>query len=603
MPICHDGKMPTLQLESTLKRYFGFDTFRENQHDIIEAIMADQDVLAVLPTGSGKSLCYQLPALHKAGTTIVVSPLIALMSDQVGALHAMGVPAVAINSQCSHAEIYHIMSNFSSYKLIYAAPERLLMPDFLDALTRLPIATFVIDEAHCISQWGHAFRPEYRQLATLKQRFPRVPIAAFTATATPQVRRDIMTQLDLQIPFQITADFDRPNLTLRVAEREKPREQLLQFLREHADQSGIIYTTTRKDVDKWHQFLKNEGFAVGKYHAGLPDYERHQSQTDFLHDRTTIMVATVAFGMGVNKPDLRFVVHMDMPKSFEGYYQEIGRAGRDSLPADCLMLYKTHDYLMQKRMYADIEDENIRTGMLRRLEQFFAFCHSHTCRRKEILHYFGQTYAHESCPNCDNCTDDVTSEDATVIAQKILSCVYRMQQRFGLTMVIDVLQGANTQAITHNKFNQLSTYGLLSDMSKLEIRHYIFSLINQNYLYITEGEYPLLKLAKDAEKVLKGDQRVSIRKRKIAEKNPKLKADSKPELVDIDISILQQLKNLRAKLAKQKNIPPYMIFHDKHLQHMAQLRPQTKAQFAQVPGVGDKKLDMYAALFLEVLTA
>ncbi len=560
--------------------------------------MAKKDVLAVLPTGSGKSLCYQLPALLNPGTTLVISPLIALMIDQVEALKGMGIPAAALNSQCSPTEARQIMSEFSSYKLIYLAPERLMMPSFLDFLSRQTIANFVIDEAHCISQWGHAFRLEYRQLSILKATFPLIPIAAFTATATPQIRSDIITQLHLKTPFELTANFDRPNLTLAIRERQEAKTQLLDYLKAHPNESGIIYSTTRKEVDKWHQFLLQKGVKAGKYHAGLSDYERMKAQTDFLHDRIDIIVATVAFGMGVNKPNVRFVMHMDMPKSVEGYYQEIGRAGRDTLPATCLMLYKTQDYLLQKRMVADLTDPVVKQSQLRRLEQFFAFCHSSTCRRKEILQYFGQKFEKENCGNCDNCVDEITLEDATITAQKILSCVFRMQQRFGINLVIDVLKGAETQAITQNRFDQLSTYGLLKEFSKLEIRHYIFSLINQNHLFITEGDYPILKLGKSSAGVLKGHTQVFIRHRKISEK-----AEKKAKTVtgQLNTPLFLKLKQKRAEIAKAKNVPPYIIFHDKHLQAMAEIRPQTPEQFAEVPGVGAQKLQMYALDFLEVL--
>ncbi len=593
--------MPNQQLLSNLKTYFGFDAFREYQQEIITAMLGQKDVLAVLPTGSGKSLCYQLPAILTPGTAIVVSPLIALMEDQVQSLLAMGISATFLNSQVSFADQRHIQENLSDYQLLYVAPERLMMPSFLDYLDQQKISLFVIDEAHCISQWGHAFRPEYRQLSILRSRFPNHPISAFTATATERVRHDIVEQLNLKNPFQLTGSFDRDNLSIHILPRENGRDQLLNFLKAHQGVSGIVYAATRDSVDKWHELLKSQGFLVGKYHAGLSDNERRKAQEAFLKDDILIMVATIAFGMGVHKPDVRLIIHMDLPKSFEGYYQEIGRAGRDGLPSECLLLYGTQDYLLQKRFHSQIEDVAIKMNLIRSLEQFFAFCFSTECRRKEMLHYFGENYPKENCGNCDNCLNDAIAEDATIIAQKILSCIYRMQQRFGLNLVIDVLSGSDTQAIRNNQFEKLSTYGLLKEHSKLEIRHYIFSLINQNYAHITEGDYPILKLTENAKKVLRSEETVSIRRRIIKPgKTTKTKA-SNQALPKESIDLFAKLKVLRKQLADEIGIAPYMIFHDKHLQHMALVKPKNETEFSQVQGVGEQKLKRFAKPFLNCI--
>jgi ATP-dependent DNA helicase RecQ len=585
-------------IENSLKQYFGFDTFRPFQKQIVDAMLEGRDVMAVLPTGSGKSLCYQLPAIVTEGTAIVISPLIALMEDQVKSLQAMGIKAAYINSQLPWADQRYIMANFNQYDLIYLAPERILKEGFLDALGTPKISFLIIDEAHCISQWGHAFRPEYRQLSILKAKFPNVPTAAFTATATHAVIEDMTLQLTLKNPFTIVGSFDRPNLSIRIIPRENGTAQLLSFIEDRKNDSGIIYTTTRDGVDKVYDLLSKKGFSVQRYHAGMSDIDRQNSQKRFLSDDSRLMVATIAFGMGVHKPDVRYIVHMDLPKSMEGYYQEIGRAGRDGLPSDCLMLFSTQDYLMQKRMVDDAEDPTVKVNMLRRLEQFFAFCHSTTCRRKEILHYFGENYPHNNCKNCDNCVDEVITEDATLMAQKILSCVYRMKQRFGINLVVDVLNGAQTQQITQYQFNNLSTYGLLKELNKLEIRHYIFSLINQNYLKITEGQYPVLQLTDDSWKVLKENKKVDIRKKIISIKKTKTakikaKIDSNP--------LFLKLKEVRKQIADKAGIAPFMVFHDKHLLHMSDLKPKSLSEFREVQGVGDQKLQKYAASFLEVI--
>ncbi len=596
-------KIQLSSLHTKLKHSFGYDTFRPFQEEIIAAILGKRDVLAILPTGSGKSLCYQLPILETPGKmAIVISPLIALMQDQVQVLTSMGISAAFINSQLSYYELKNIQKNLQNYALIYVAPERLCKEEFLDLIKPLNIAYFVIDEAHCISQWGHAFRPEYRQLAILKHHFPQVPIATFTATATPLVQQDIIDQLHLQTPYKAIGSFDRSNLTIRIDQRDNGKDQLKRFLESHRNQSGIIYTTTRKSVDKLYEELKKNGYPITKYHAGLTDSERQKAQGTFLNDTTPIMVATVAFGMGVHKPDVRFVVHMDLPKSFEGYYQEIGRAGRDGLPSDCLMLYSTRDYILQKSMYADIPDDITKHSMLRRLEQFFSFCAASECRRKQILHYFSEPYLHDNCQNCDNCLDDIITEDITIIAQKILSCVYRMQQRFGIQRVVDVLAGSQTQEIIQNRFDKLSTYGLLSDLPRLDIRHYIFSLINQNFLAMTEGQYPILQLTVNARSVLKKTTPVFVRKRVIKVHKERKKSE-KSHSNTVNRNMLAKLKEVRKQLASKAGLPPYMIFHDKHLVHMAELQPKNEAEFYQVQGVGEQKHKLYSKAFLECIAS
>lgn len=585
------------QLTQTLKTYFGYNEFRPYQEEVVSSILNGKDTLVVLPTGSGKSLCYQLPARLKEGTAVVISPLIALMQDQVDDLSKMGIPATCLNSSVEGYERQYITHHLKDFKLIYVAPERFDDATFIAQLQAQNISFFVIDEAHCISQWGHSFRPHYRQLSKLKRHFPGKPIAAFTATATADVRKDICTQLSLQNPHLILSSFDRPNLSIHIHDRHDGEEQLLQFLTLNPDKSGIIYANTRNSVDKLHEFLKKKGFSVTKYHAGLSDTERLKNQRAFIQDDISLMVATVAFGMGIHKPDIRFVVHMDMPKTMEQYYQEIGRAGRDGLPSECLMLFSTRDVILQKNFSDDVEDEAIRHYMRRKTDQLFAFCSSVTCRRVDLLGYFGEKTQTEHCNNCDNCIDDVEVIDGLIIAQKILSCVYRLDQRFGINYVIDVLTGSQKQQILNFKHDKLSTYNLLADMPRQELRHYIFSLINMGYLIVTEGQYPLLKLTESYKKVFRSEVAITFRK-----KHYKKTTSKKEKLFDAegsyDKDLFKRLKVIRKRLADDAHIPPFMVFSDKALIDMCKRKPQTEKDFLEVNGVGPKKLAQFGDAFL-----
>ena len=545
-------KLEEIQLEEELKRYFGYNAFRPHQKEIVEALLNRQDVLAILPTGAGKSLCYQLPALVSPGLAVVVSPLISLMQDQVVSLFKNGIQAAFINSSLPASEIREVLDHLADYKLIYVAPERLVDPDFIAHLKKVELSFFVIDEAHCISQWGHSFRVEYRQLALIKKEFASCPVIALTATATPDVEKDIQTQLAMNAPCVVKGSFDRPNLTIRAHSKFKPEEQLEKFLKEHEGQSGIIYSATRKGVDATYQELKKRGFSVGRYHAGMPEQERSLAQNSFLHDQTAIMVATVAFGMGIHKPDIRYVVHLDMPKTIEQYYQEIGRAGRDGLPADCLMLYGAQDLIV---------------------------------------------YSKVPCGGCDICLEEYEAVDATITAQKILSCVFRLNQNVGIRMLTDVLRGSKATALLTRGYDKLSTYGLLKEMSEAEVRYSIDSLIHLGLLQVTEGDYPVVKWTERSQTAVKGQEPVFIRKKHFKpEKEPARQRAS--ATINFDAKVFEALRQLRTEIAKDEKVPPYVVFSDRALQEMAAYLPRTQDEFGRINGVGPIKWLKYGEQFL-----
>ncbi len=584
-------------LEDELKRHFGYNTFRPFQKEIIEALLRKEDVCAILPTGAGKSLCYQLPAMLMQGVAVVVSPLISLMQDQVVSLFKNGITAAFINSSLPGHEIREVLENLSDYKLLYVAPERLVDPVFMEHLKATTVSFFVIDEAHCISQWGHSFRVEYRKLALLKEVFPACPIIAVTATATLDVQKDIISQLAMKQPTLIKGSFDRPNLMIRVQPKHKPEEQLKAYLKEHQNQSGIIYCSTRKGVDQTYSSLQQAGYVVGRYHAGLSESERAEAQNAFLHDATTLMVATVAFGMGIHKPDIRFIVHMDMPRTIEQYYQEIGRAGRDGLPAECLMLYSMQDFVIYKSFLEDLEDLVVRQEMKRKTDCMYKFCTSFACRRYDLLHYFGETFSKMPCAACDNCSSSFDQIDGTVIAQKILSCVFRLNQNVGMRMLTDVLRGSKGQPVLQRGYDKLSTYGLLKEMSEQEVRYYIEALMHLGYLMLTEGEYPVVKWTARSQAAVKGHEPILFKKKLF--KPPKEERQAKS--VAFDASIFESLRKLRLEIARNERVPPYVVFSDRALQEMAAYLPQTELEFSKINGVGPIKWLKYGQQFLEAL--
>lgn len=585
-----------MQFEENLKKYFGYNEFRPHQKDIIQHLCQGKDVLAILPTGSGKSLCYQLPALMLPGFAVIVSPLISLMQDQVVSMNKSGIPAAFLNSSLRHEDAGELLRNLSSYKLIFISPERFANLNFREQLSKVNVSFFAIDEAHCISQWGHSFRPDYRQLSLLKKEFPNSPVLALTATATPDVEKDIATQLVMSNPYIIKSSFDRPNLTIRINEKEDTTRQLQKFLNDHQDQSGIIYCSTRKGVDNTFNELKNLGYNVGKYHAGLSDSDRSNVQHAFIYDKLKLMVATVAFGMGIHKPDIRFVIHMDMPKNIEQYYQEIGRAGRDGLPSECLMLYGSQDLFTYRFFNDQLEPGLEKKELTRKLNEMYALCTSNSCRRSEVLRYFGESFGQPHCNNCDNCLDDVELMDGKVIAQKILSCVFRIGQNFGANMVVDVLRGSKNQKVLEKGFDRLSTHNIMHEYSEQEIRYYINSLVQMGYLHRTEGEYPIIQWSDRSNDAVKGNIDIKFRKKIF-----KVSSRRDPETKGYSPELFEKLRRLRMEFSQTEGIPPFAVFSDRTLMEMASSLPQTRAAFMVVNGVGPIKWVKYGEQFLSTI--
>ncbi|HAR64085.1 MAG: DNA helicase RecQ [Candidatus Margulisiibacteriota bacterium] len=592
----NNNKCQSLSLESQLKEHFGFNSFRPYQKEVVSLIMEGKDLVAILPTGSGKSLCYQLPAVLMPGTAIVVSPLIALMQDQVKGLEKNNIKVAYINSSLSNREINGILANLKEYKLLYIAPERFSSQYFDEIISNAAISFIVVDEAHCISQWGHSFRPEYRNLSILKEKFPAKPIVAFTATATLHVEADIIEQLRLNHPALVKGSFDRPNLTLRINERLDKTSQLLEFLNAHKDDSGIIYTATRQKAEDVCALLLSKGYLAEKYHAGMNNEDRYNAQNRFIKDESRIIVATVAFGMGIDKPDVRFVLHLEMPKNIEQYYQEIGRAGRDGLPAECLMLYSSADVVIYKKFMMDNLDPQVKLQLQRKLDQIFAMCMSLNCHRKDILSYFGSEYLEDNCGNCGNCLNEVEKIDGTLIAQKILSCVARLRQQYGINYVIEVLSGSKKKEIFERGHEELSVYNLMPEFNKNQLRHYIHSLINMGYL-VVEGEYPVLRLTPGSKEVLAGARTVYF-KHIVARKEKK---KAKVYGAACDPVLFDSLRAVRLNYARKEHVPPFCIFGDKTLIEMCTFFPQNIDEMLSINGVGSVKADKYATGFIEVI--
>ena len=591
--------------EQILLSVFGYPAFRGNQAAVVAHLIDGGDALVLMPTGGGKSLCYQIPALVRDGTAIVISPLIALMHDQVAALTQLGVRAAFLNSTLDARTAAETEQRLlrGEYDLLYVAPERLLTARFLDLLARSNIALFAIDEAHCVSQWGHDFRPEYRELCVLHERFPQVPRIALTATADGPTRREIVERLGLADAHQFVASFDRPNIQYRVVQKNDTRRQLLEFLAGHEGEAGIIYCLSRKKVDETAAWLAAGGRQALPYHAGLDAQTRSGNQQRFLQEEGVVMVATIAFGMGIDKPTVRFVAHLDLPKSMEGYYQETGRAGRDGLPANAWLAYGLGDVVMLRRMVDDSESSEERKRLERqKLDALLGFCESTRCRRQSLLQYFGEDYA-RACGNCDNCLEPPQTWEGTLAAQKALSCVYRTGQRFGAAHLIDVLLGKVTDKATQFGHDRLSTFGIGKELSELQWRGVFRQLAATGLLAVDTGGYGGLNLTPASRPVLKGEQSVTFRveaQRKGRAKQPKT-ARRQIGLAPEDEVLWQALREARLQLARGQAVPPYVIFHDATLMEIASRKPRNLHEFAQISGVGEHKLEKYGKLFLEVV--
>lgn len=595
-----------MKAQEILRKIFGYNEFRGNQAAIIEQLTGGQDVFVLMPTGGGKSLCYQLPSLIRSGVGIIISPLIALMQDQVDALLQLNVRAAFLNSSLDARTAFQVEQKLLEGKLdlLYVAPERLLTPRFLDLLERSQLALFAIDEAHCVSQWGHDFRPEYVQLSLLHERFPQIPRIALTATADEPTRREIIERLDLGRAKQFITSFDRPNIRYRIVQKQNAREQLHQFLEaEHRGDAGIVYCLSRKKVEETAEWLQEKGWEALAYHAGLGKLERQKNQQRFIREEGIIIVATVAFGMGIDKPNVRFVAHLDLPKSIEGYYQETGRGGRDGLQANAWLSYGINDVITLRRMLDLSEaDEQHKRLEKRKLDALLGFCETTLCRRQVLLHYFGESHP-GNCGNCDNCLAPVATWDGKLAAQMALSCVYRTGQRFGVKHLIDVLLGKTTEQIERFRHDQVSTYGIGQEFNPGQWQSIYRQLIAADLLTIDMQGYGSLKLTKKSLPLLRGEQTIALRMeaekpgrkaRKTAERTKK--ADTTP-----DDALWQALKAKRLELAREQGVPPYIIFHDSSLMEMHTKRPKTLREFETISGVGQSKLERYGKIFIEVI--
>jgi len=592
------------QLLPLLKQYFGFTSFRPLQEEIIRDSLAGKDVFALLPTGGGKSLCYQLPALARDGLTVVVSPLIALMKDQVDALQASGIPATFLNSSLAADESRKRLRGLhhGEYRLLYAAPERLMLSGFLEDLQRWNVRLIAVDEAHCISEWGHDFRPEYRQISDLRKLFPEVPFMALTATATGRVREDIVTHLKLREPKCYVASFNRPNLTYRVIPKNKPYDQLLNFLRARPKESGIVYCQSRKSAERVAANLTEDGVKARPYHAGLTPKQRSEHQELFLRDDVRVICATIAFGMGINKPNVRFVVHYDLPKNIEGYYQETGRAGRDGLPSECVLLFSAGDVVKQTGF---IDEKPAKEQQIAReqLQQMVHYAECAGCRRVELLAYFGEEFSAEGCGACDNCLSPRATFDGTLAAQKFLSCVYRIREKngfgVGLNHVVEVLTGADTEKIRKWDHAQLSTYGIGKEHSRPEWAAIGRELVRLGFVRQTTDKFSVLELTNTGGAALKERRKITLTKPAVV---PETKVHHVGE-ISCDEVLFDRLRQLRKQLADERDVPAYIVFSDVALRQMARNYPQTESDFARISGVGEKKLREFGEIFLGDIAA
>ncbi|MBS4213677.1 MULTISPECIES: DNA helicase RecQ [Neobacillus] len=576
-----------------LQSHFGYSSFRTGQEQAIQSVLTGNNSICVMPTGGGKSICYQIPALILPGTTIVVSPLISLMKDQVDALIQVGIPATFINSSLSFQEAYDRIqaAKQGEYKLLYIAPERLESPEFIEDLKYMEIPLIAVDEAHCISQWGHDFRPSYRHIQKMIQMMPQRPrVIALTATATPRVREDICNLLEIDERNTIITGFERENLSFSVIKGQDRLKYLLDYLKKNDKEAGIIYAATRKNVDILYERLRKENINVARYHAGMGDAERAREQERFLTDQASVMVATSAFGMGIDKSNIRYCIHLQLPKNMESYYQEAGRAGRDGLASECIVLYSPQDVQIQRFLIDQSSDRTRMTQELEKLQQMVDYCHTESCLQEFILHYFGEAET-EPCGRCGNCTDERTSIDVTKEAQMVLSCVIRMGQRFGKNITAQVLTGSKNKKVTEMGFERLSTYGIMKDKSTKDVSDFIEFLISQDLLAIEQGTFPTIYVSPKGKEVLLGNQQVHRRE------TVQVKQVSKSD------PLFEELREARKRIAEVEKVPPFVIFSDASLKDMCAKLPKTSEEMLNVSGVGEHKLQKYGLEFIQVIRA
>ena len=592
--------MPNASIYSLLKSHFGYDGFRPLQEEIIENALSQGHSLVLMSTGGGKSLCYQLPALMLDGVTLVISPLIALMKDQVDSLRANGIAAAFINSALTPSEISRVcrQTQAGQVKILYLAPERLASPGFQDLLQSLNVSLIAIDEAHCISEWGHEFRPDYRNLKALRRQFPRVPVIALTATATERVRQDIVAQLGLERGRVFRSSFNRANLNYSVKPKRDSFAELVGLLEQRRDEPTIIYCFSRRDTEELAADLSSRGFTALPYHAGLAGPVRQDTQEKFIRDQVPVIVATIAFGMGIDKPDIRLVVHRDLPKSIEGYYQETGRAGRDGLPSECVLFYSYGDKVKQDFFINQVEDAAEKRNAEDKLARMVEFCDAPTCRRRFLLSYFGEDYQEDNCGGCDVCTTPREEFDATEITQKILSAVIRSGERFGASHVIGILRGARTKRILDLGHDKLTVYGIASDFTQEALRGIVNLLLSQGLLVKDDGQYPTLAVSPNGREFLRNRETLTLsRPQDSLETSPAQDATA----LAYDQALFERLRSLRRRLAGERSVPPYVVFGDAALREMASYLPQSLESFSRINGVGKAKLEEYGESFLSVI--